>query len=49
MSARQEIQRAMAARFEVLVAGFAGRPDTGNQWMGGWQSFTDTIANVRLN
>lgn len=49
MAARPEIQRAMAARFPALVAGFAAQPDTGNQWMGGWQSFTDTVTNVRLN
>jgi hypothetical protein len=49
MSARPEIQRAMAARFPTLVAGFAGQPDTGNEWMGGWKSFTDTVTNVRLN
>jgi Domain of unknown function (DUF4157) len=49
MSARPEIQLVMAARFPLLVAGFATQPDTGNQWMGGWQSFTDTVTNVRLN
>jgi hypothetical protein len=49
MVARPEIQRATALKFQQMVLTFAAGGPTGNEWAGGWKSFSDSMTNVRLN